>query len=499
MTSRRSFTAGMLGLPAVAASQARKPRPNVLFIAVDDLRPDLGCYGSPNIKSPNIDALARQGTVFTRAYCQQAVCSPSRTSLLTGLRPDTTKVYELQTHFRKNLPDVVTLPQRFRESGYATTGLGKIYHGGLDDSRSWSIPSWVPGPNRPAWNTPANAERNAERDRELAAMNMKQTAGGAPRSARGPSWAAPDVGDDDLNDGKTAATAIGALRSLKDGPFFLAVGFLKPHLPFIAPKRYFDLYPRDKVEAVDYPEAPANVPPVALHNSGELRNYNDIPQKGEISEEKRLDLVRAYFASASYTDAQIGRVIGELDRLGLRENTVVVLWGDHGYHLGDHGLWNKHSNFEKAVHVPLVVSAPGQKKRGAGTSALTEFVDIYPSLCELCGVQAAEGLEGTSFAPLLNDPGRRWKPAAFSQYPRNVAGVGPVMGHSIRTERYRLTEWLPDEPGKFREVELYDYRKDPNESANVAGKPENGSLVAKLTEQLHAGWRAARPPLAKGL
>ncbi|MEO7654049.1 MAG: sulfatase, partial [Bryobacteraceae bacterium] len=441
--------------------KAAGPRRNVLMIAVDDLKPYLGCYGHTAAISPNIDKLASRGTVFTHAYCQQAVCSPSRTSLLTGRRPDTTKVYELQTHFRKTLPDVVTLPQHFKNHGYVTSGLGKIFHGGLDDDASWSIPAWWP--NGPAWNTPANADRAAKRTAFLKERGWKDVQP-VPRRAgepkKGPSWEAPDVTDHALPDGMTADTVIQALQHVQGKPFFLGAGFFKPHLPFIAPKRYHDLYRDRKFTAADNPFPPKGAPAVAMHTSGELRTYDDISDEGPVPEAKALELIRAYYAALSYTDAQIGRVLAELDRLGLRENTVVVLWGDHGWHLGDHGLWNKHSNFEQATHAPLVVSAPGQKHAGRKTAGLTEFVDIYPSLCELAGLPKAEGLEGLSFAPLLENPDRPWKKAAFSQYPHAAPGVGQVMGYTMRTDRYRFTEWaLPAK--NFHEVELYDYETDP--------------------------------------
>jgi arylsulfatase A-like enzyme len=469
----------------LALAQSRGRRMNVLFIAVDDLRPSFGCYGDTLAKTPHMDALAARGLTFTRSYCQQAVCSPSRTSLLTGLRPDTTRVYELQTHFRKNVPDAITLPEQFRRNGYVTTGLSKIYHPGLDDFRSWSIPSWAPGP-RLAWNTPENAALQERRWNELHAGGLRHQAPVVGRAERGPSWRAPEVADNELPDGRTADTAIAALNTLKDQPFFLAVGFLKPHLPFVAPKRYFDLYRDTTFIPAANPFPPKDAPPQALTNFGELRTYADIDPTGPVPEAKALELIRAYYASMSYADAQIGRVISELDRLNLRRNTIVILWGDHGYHLGDHGLWNKHTNFENATRAPLLISVPGQKHAGRRTSALTEFVDIYPSLCELCGVSVPDTLEGTSFRPLLENPDRRWKKAAFSQYPRAKG----VMGHSMRTERYRFTEWKgPD----VHALELYDHERDPGENVNVASLAENAKLVEQLTAQLHAGWRAARP------
>jgi arylsulfatase A-like enzyme len=488
--TRRAF-AEMAGAAPLALA-ARNAGFNVLFIAVDDLKPEIGCYGNTKAITPNIDKLAAQGLTFTRAYCQQAVCSPSRTSLLTGRRPDTTRVYDLAQHFRGTIPDAVTLPEHFKKSGYTTAGLGKIFHGGLDDAQSWSIPWWGPAGKGPAWGTAENAARSAKEHEHLRRMKWNKPPQPRPRSARGPSWAAPDVADNELGDGKTAEFAAGALEKLKAGPFFLAVGFAKPHLPFIAPKRYFDLHSKTKFEPADNPFPPKDVPSLAMHNSSELRTYTDIPEQGPIPDAKAVELIRAYYAATTYTDAQIGRVVGALDRLGLRKNTVIILWGDHGWHLGDHGLWNKHTNFESATRAPLIISVPEQKNAGRKSAALTEFVDIYPSLCDLCGLSLPQGLEGTSFKQLLDNPDRAWKKAAFSQYPRQVPGYGRAMGHSMRTDRYRFTEWRI--PGKdFRAVELYDHERDPKENVNIAELPENAALVKRFTDQLHADWQAARP------
>ncbi len=476
-----------LPLALTAGRTARKPGYNVLFIAVDDLKPQLGCYGNRIAITPNIDRLASRGLTFMRAYCQQAVCSPSRTSLLTGLRPDTTGVYELQTHFRKNIPNCVTLPEQFKNNGYLTTGLGKIFHGGLDDTRSWSVPWWGPG-IQVKWGTPENAQRSKNIDEKLKAAGLKIPPANAGltreenRAKRGPAWAAPDVADNELPDGKNAEAVVAALEKIKGDSFFLAAGFARPHLPFIAPKKYFDLYAKAKITPADNPYPPKNVPQVAMHTFGELRTYSDIPETGPVGPEKAVELIRAYHAATSYMDAQVGKVLDALDRLGLRENTVVILWGDHGYHLGDHGLWNKHSNFEEATHAPLIISVPGQRNAGRKTAALTEFVDIYPTLCDLCGVPQPESLEGTSFKPLLDNPDRPWKKAAFSQYPHAAPGVGQVMGRSMRTDRYRFNEWAV--PAKnFREVELYDHKDDPQENVNIANQPENAALVKDLTAQ----------------
>ena len=336
---------------------------NVLFIVVDDLRPELGCYGAPFIKSPHIDALARTGIVFTRAYCQQAVCSPSRTSLLTGLRPDTTGICDMQTHFRLHCPDIVTLPQCFRQHGYHTQSLGKVFHSLLDDPPSWSARSWEAEDqmygkpeNQAAMRKPEEQLRSegkllqidtSQRDpktRTVLKLNHK----GSVR-AIGPAWEDPDVPDNALRDGMLADKAIEVLGQVKEKPFFLAVGFYRPHLPFVAPKKYFDLYRPQNLPLASNPFPPKDVPQIALTNSAELRTYSDIPKLGPVSDVQARGLIHAYYAAVSYVDVQIGRVLAELDRLGLRQSTVIVLWGDHGWHLGEHAIWGKQTDFEIAT------------------------------------------------------------------------------------------------------------------------------------------------------
>ena len=497
-----TFAVGLVCLLTLFTSNARgADRYNVLFIAVDDLRPELGCYGAEQIVSPNIDKLAASGIVFNRAYCQQAVCSPSRTSLLTGLRPDSTKIYDLNTHFRITNPDVVTLPQHFKNNGYETRGLGKLYHGGLGDPKSWSKPHWHP--MKRMYNKPESlAILEASKKRLKASGQLrhnvvleKDPKTGEPLKIKrvgkrplGPAWEDPEVADNELGDGALADEAIRVLGDIKDQSFFLAVGFFKPHLPFVAPKKYFDLYPPEQIHLSPNRFPPVGVPNVALHTWGELRSYSDIPPVGPVTDAKAIELIRAYYASVSFIDAQIGRVIDELDRLGLRDNTVIVLWGDHGWHLGEQGLWCKHSNFEIATRVPMLFSVPGQASAGAKTDALSEFVDIYPTLCELCDLPLPDGLEGASLTPVIDKPDRPWKTAAFSQYPR-----GRGMGYSMRTERYRFTEW--GQPGEDPiGVELYDYVLDPAGNINLAHRPQQAELVKQLREQLHKGWQAAKPP-----
>jgi arylsulfatase A-like enzyme len=475
-----------------------------VLIAVDDLRPDLGCYGHPVARTPHIDRLAAAGLRFTRIYCQQAAGNPSRTALLTGRRPDTTRVFDLDTHFRRSLPDTVTLPQQFRKYGYETTAFGKIFQKPtMGDLPSWSIAPWVAGLH--PWRSAENQAFAESQWRQIEESDwvstgdfsydpsLREAVAEGDQQRAIPSWDSPDVADGDLPDGQAAAAAVAALGELRGQRFFLGVGFLRPHLPFVAPKRYFDLYPPESVPLAENPEPPFDVPQYALPDSSELRQYSDIPPQGPIGEAKARELVRAYYAGVSYVDAQVGRLLDALDNLNLRENTIVVLWGDHGYHLGDHGLWSERTNFEAATRSPLIVSAPGQRGAGRRTAALTESVDLYPSLCEICELPRPLGLEGSSFVPLFEDPDRLWKRAAFSQSPCEIPGVGPGMGYSMRTSRYRYTEWTAkDNP--FSAAELYDYQTDPLEQRNVANRPENISLVNGLSGMLREGWRASLPP-----
>jgi len=482
-------------LAAVVARSADQPaKPNVLFIAVDDLRPELGCYGNTLIQTPNIDRLAKAGIVFDRAYCQQAVCSPSRTVIMTGTRPDTTKVWDLYTHFRKALPDVVTLGQQFKNHGYFVQGMGKIYHGTLDDSPTWSVP----------WQTPkatpyARPENVALSDRQFAdeanatTPEEKSKQRSKPNS-RGPAFENADVPDDTFTDGKVAALAVKTLRELDQQakPFFLAVGFAKPHLPFVAPKKYWDLYDPAKIPPAPNRFPQKDAPPYAVLFGGELRVYQDIP-KGSIPDDLARQLKHGYYAATSYADAQIGKVLDELDHLGLRTNTIVILWGDHGWKLGEHDAWCKHSNCENDANAPLLLSVPGMKTAGQHTKALVEFVDIYPTLCDLAGLPLPGHLEGVSFKPLLDDPQRPWKTAAFSQYPRSQNGG--LMGYSMRTDRYRFTVWVnAKDHTKVDALELYDHQTDPQENTNIAKQPEQAELVKQLMVQWKRGWQGAKPP-----
>jgi len=470
--------------------------PNVLFIAVDDLRPELGCFGASHVKSPHIDRLAAGGVVFDRAYCQYSVCNPSRASLMTGMRPDSTGVMDNGSHFRAKAPDVVTLPQQFRRHGYATQAFGKIYHGAFetayvgrkcDDPPSWSEPHWYGSPQY--YFTP----QGMEIARQVCAKKYKKPAAGPDdwkqEFVQGLATEAPDVPDNALYDGEMTDRAIEALGTLKGKPFFLAVGYLKPHLPFVAPKRYWDLYDRAAIGLPRPAGAPRDAPAMALHANGELRGqYTNMKEKG-LSEAQIRELRHGYYACVSFVDAQIGRLLAELDRLDLSTSTIIVLWGDHGWHLGEQGLWGKSTNFELDARAPLIVSAPGRGANGSKCKALVEFVDIFPTLCELAGMPLPPHIEGTSLAPLLDAPDRSWKTAAFSQIAR-----GPNLGRSMRTGRYRFTRWHPrNAPDKTVAVELYDFLNDPVELENIAGRPENVALVKELSAKLDAGWRSARP------
>ncbi len=469
-----------------AAAQAARPtqqaapvRPNVLFIAVDDLRPSFGAYGGP-IKTPNIDRLAARGTTFMRAYCQQAVCSPSRSSLMTGRRPDATKVWDLKTHFRTALPNAVTIAQHFKANGYHAEGLSKIFHGGYNDEPSWSVPWWSPRSGGVEWRDPAT--RADVQARRAAA----RAAGRDATRERGPAWESHPSPDTDYSDGKTAEEAIKRLEARKSAsePFFLAVGFLKPHLPFVAPKKYFDLYNPDEIQLSPTDRLPEGAPAFTTNNSGELRSYSDIPKMGPpTTPESARRLKHAYYAAASFMDAQLGKVLDALERLDLARNTIVVLWGDHGWQLGEHGLWTKHTNFEIATHAPLLFALPGQVRRGEKARGLAEFVDVFPTLCAAASIPVPTGLDGASLLPVIQDPSRSVKDYAVSQYPRAQA-----MGYSIRTDRWRYTEW--GTAGR----ELYDEQSDPNETRNVVELPENAVLVRELSEKLHRAYPSSAGP-----
>jgi iduronate 2-sulfatase len=468
-------------LAAAALASAQPTRPNVLFIAADDLRTDLGCYGHPLAKTPNLDRLAGRGVLFERAYIQQALCNPSRASLMTGRRPDTLRIWDLPTHFRQVMPEVVTLPQHFMRRGWFTQNIGKIFHNWIHeiqgDPASWSVPAVMHFANHAS-------------DKPIVEGLIP------PNLALDPKCECRDVPDEAYFDGRVAKLAVEALRerAAKAEPFFLAVGFWKPHSPFNAPKRYWDLYRRDEVPMPRNPEWPADAPRVAWHNSREI--LGEPPRA--LTPEAVREIRHGYLAAVSYLDAQVGKVLDELDRLGLARRTIVVFWSDHGYHLGEHTLWAKTSNFELDARVPLLVSAPGIRG-GLRTRALAELLDLYPTLVELAGLPRPDGVEGTSLAPVLKNPSASGKAAALTQHPRPAyyKGAPEAMGYSLRTNRHRYIEWRDWNDGAVIARELYDHETDPDETRNVAGVAENAAAVKAAAELLKgfkpaAGARAAR-------
>ncbi len=468
------LTIGGCGINKGLSSNRKKP--NIVFIVVDDLRPELGCYGNKTVRSPNIDKLAKSGVLFNRAYCQQAVCSPSRTSLMTGRRPNTTKVWDLKTHFRTTIPDVVTLPQYFKNNGYHTQSIGKIYHdpASAQDALSWSAPEIL--------------AVTKKEGKYVLPSNLKK------KSAKAASSELADVPDNAYIDGQVADQALEVLRKVKDKPFFLAIGFRRPHLPFSAPKKYWDMYNRENIAIPVQRTIPQNIPPYAAHKNEELRGYTDIGRNSLITDAKTQELLHGYYAAISYTDAQIGKVLTELDRLNLTENTIVVLWSDHGFHLGEKGLWAKSTNYELDTRVPLIIAAPG-KKQGVKSDGLVELVDVYPTLADLGGLQISDNLEGTSFVPLLTKPDQPWKTAVFSQFPRPwiYKGAPDLMGYAVRTDRYRYVEWRDFKTAEVKAVELYDDQDDPAEVNNIANVPSKMTLVKELKQKLNDGWQHARP------
>ncbi|MDF1844173.1 MAG: sulfatase-like hydrolase/transferase [Rubripirellula sp.] len=451
----------------------KRPRKNVLFIAVDDMRVELGCYGSPLVQSPNLDQLAKESVVFDRAYCQQAVCNPSRASLMTGLRPDTLGVTDLPTHFRDRNDQLVTLPQRFKQSGYFTQGIGKLFH-------NWRQDRWRGDPA--SWTVPESMHYASHgHDRPVVDGPIPESHLQTPRVE------SRDVPDDAYFDGRIADQAIDALQSMNGKPFFLGVGFWKPHLPFNPPAKYWSRYDFGHVRLPDHPLPPKNVPSVALHDSRELlRSFKSAPP----TDHQIRVLRHGYYAAISYVDEQIGRVIRELDRLGLREETIIVFWSDHGFHLGEHGLWCKTSNFELDARVPMMISAPGIGTPGTRSDSLVELLDLYPTLAELCGLKPPEGLEGTSLVPILRDPNAEVKQASMTQHTRPAyppSGSDPeLMGYSIRTSRFRYTEWRNFVTGIVEAAELYDHELDPAETINLASDEDQSSIV-----QQHAAILAA--------
>lgn len=456
-------------VPPLAAEALEKL--NVLFISVDDLANALACYGDPIAKTPHLDRLAASGVRFERAYNQIPLCNPARASLLTGLRPDRIKVYDLDRHFRDEIPDVVTLPQRFREAGYFTARVGKIYH--------YDVPAAIgtDGHDDPSsWQLTVNP-KGRDKDEEALIFNAEPYR----KISAALSWLAAEGTDEEQTDGLSTTEAIRLMREKKDEPFFLGVGFFRPHTPFVAPKKYFDLYPLDSLRLPPGPADDREDIPVAA-----FAHNNPVPHYG-LSEPVLLGAMQAYYACVSFVDAQVGRLLDALDELGLAEKTIVVFWSDHGFHLGEHGgIWQKRTLFEESAGNPLIVRLPGAAGNGRPCPRVVELVDLYPTLTDAAGLGVADGLAGVILMDLLVDPAMPRDSHAITQIlrPADDRLATPVMGCSIRTERWRYTEWAEGAAG----VELYDHESDPNEFINRALRPtsEDRAVIERLRPLLRA-------------
>ena len=433
---------------------------NVLFIASDDLNNRLSAYGHSLVKTPNLDRLARRGVVFGRAYNQYPLCSPSRVSLLTGLRPDTTRVYDLQTLFRDNIPTVTTLPELFKNNGYFSARVGKLFH--------YGVPSQIgtDGQDDPqSWNQVINPIGRDKKEEHLLTNYTPDRGLGSSLS-----FLEAEGTDDEQTDGMVANEAVRLMKENRDKPFFIAAGFYRPHCPYIAPKKYFDLYPvKDIALPVEPPEHFQNIPKPAFFTN---------PLYWGLDEQQRKEVIRAYYASVSFMDAQVGELLDAVDELGLAENTVIVFWSDHGYLLSEHGQWKKQSLFEEAARVPLFIAAPNAKGNGKMSKRVVELIDLYPTLARLCGIQPPRYIDGADLTPLLHNPKTKWSRPAYTQVYR---GRDKIMGRSVRTERWRYTEWNNGADG----VQLYDHKKDPFEYRNLADDPDFAKVRSELKELLN--------------
>lgn len=443
--------------------------PNVLIIIADDLRNDLGAYGDDLVVSPYLDALAEESLVFNRAYCQKAVCWPSRNSFFSGLMPGSLgKGVNSKNTFRAEHPDIVALPELFKNNGWYTRGFGKILHNGQDDPQSWSTPLFTPEALHYA------AEENWGKH---PIINRS-----VPENRVNPLFEAADVADDAYEDGLTADAAVKAIHAAAeyDEPFFMMVGFHKPHTPFNAPKKYWDLYDRTSIPLAEFPDAPLNVnEKYAVHGSNYVRSFKDIPLSGQLPDNLAREIRHAYYACISYVDSLIGDVVTALEETGQRDNTIIVFTSDHGYQLGDHSLWSKHTNFELATRVPLFISVPNSITIGQKTDTLIELVDLFPTLADLCGLESPEHLEGLSLASVLTGDKTEIRESAFSEFTRNGA-----RGRSIRTKGFRYIEWRDTVSGEVVARELYDHGTDPGENRNVAAEVAYRSELSYLANQL---------------
>ncbi len=475
-------------LSLVGWSHSAEPqRPNVLLIMADDLRCELGCYGSP-AKTPNIDRLAERGVLFSHAYCQQALCNPSRSSMLSGRRPDTLGLWCNSVHFRDLAPDVVTLPEWFKQHGYVTRDVGKIFHNFhtkvKGDPQSWSAPEFL------------HYASHAD-DKPVVDGEPPRDQATAPKCER------RDVPDEAYYDGRVAAEAIRVLGEVKSQPFFLAVGFWKPHAPMNPPAKYWNIYDRAKLPGFE-PNRPTGAPEIAFHNGSELRGQP--PKQIDFSSAEAAELRHGYFAGTTFMDTQVGKVLAALDQLGLTDSTLIVFCADHGYHLGEHALWAKTSCFDLDAHVPLVIVPPKNQplpQRGGQAAGMVELLDLYPTLAELCSLPAPKGLDGNSLAPVLKDTKLEVKPGAFTQHPRPAyydrfeKGVPDAMGYSVRTGGVRYTEWRDWETGKLVGSELYDHESDPGETKNAVGDAGQQAALASARSVLHKQFPADIAPKSR--
>jgi iduronate 2-sulfatase len=497
------------------SEEAPKTKMNVLFVSIDDLGPNLGVYDNPIMISPNLDAFAKDGITFLKTYCQAAVCAPSRASLMTGLRPDSTRVWHLGDKFRELHPEIVTIPQQFHKNGYRTACIGKIFHNYMPDSISWDEPDLRPEQyKRPEWlkrdgetfyvNKETQRMQKIKRDKVIA----KRPNYYADGWNNGPAWEWEDVHDSMYYDGAQTELAMRTLTRLSanEQPFFLALGYFRPHLPFSVPKKYWDLYNRDSIPLARNPYVPHNSPVMSMNSMYELRGYDGFrnlehPTINEMSEDTARILKHGYYASISYVDAQFGKIVQHLKDLDLYENTIIILWGDHGWKLGEHNGWGKMTNYNIDIHVPMIVYTPEKMARGEKVSEITELVDIAPSLYELAHIPAPDYLQGLSFVPLMSDPTKSWKKAAFSQFhrrPKVTPDGGRYMGYSIKTKRYHYVRWynwdhISGTHGDFVTDELYDSQSDPDENQNIASEPGHAQTVAELQKQLDLGWKESLP------
>ena len=469
--------AGALGLSAAlqpVLAQAQEKKNNVLFVTVDDLNTQLGCYGNKIVQSPHIDGLAARGIRFDRAYCQYPICNPTRSSVFTGMRPDTTGVYDNYTDFRDKLPDAVTLPHLFKDNGYTVLKYGKTFHGKYGDKDAWS--KWSPKtPFRPTAKPVSRDHADIKGITDPKEIKRR-------KAEWMYCWKASDNPDELHADGRYARMTVRAMEELKEKPFFISLGFAKPHVPLVAPKKYFELYDPKDMPLNRGPENDLDDVPKAAGRPN-FRKYFQHYLHHDMTDDEARQVIAAFYACTTFMDAQLGVVLDALDRLQIADRTLIVFWGDHGWHLGEHWLWAKRTLFEESCRVPLLIAGPGVARPGTPCESVVECVDLYPTAAEVCGLPRPPGLEGVSLVPLMKDPNRPWKKCAFTQMKR-----GDTMGTSIRTERYRYTEW-----GDKSHAELYDHQTDPHEYTNLAKQPEHAETVDNLHKLLHAGWRAARP------